>query len=154
MAFHSCGVNWHLLGCVRMTATEFNVNRVLVVNDASDSGHGRVDQLLLVNEGALLQFVRQRARIGQERHVREPVIAAPCVPIAAKSRKGQRGGRDKEKINTADWLIPSHSRTGNMDAAMIHQVNAAHVAVQAHFAIAFGILVHTGRRSNILDAIH
>ena len=41
-----------------------------------------------------------------------------------------------------------------MDAAMIHQVNAAHVTVQAHFAIAFGILVDTGRRSNILDAIH
>ena len=59
-----------------MTAAQFDIDRVFVVNDAADARHGRINQLLLVDERALLQLVRQRARIGQERYVLQAKISA------------------------------------------------------------------------------
>ena len=48
-----------------MASAEVDVDGVLVVNDAADAGHRRVNRLLLLDQGSLLQSLRQRARIGQ-----------------------------------------------------------------------------------------
>ena len=48
-----------------VASAEVDVDGVLVVNDAADAGHRRVNRLLLLDQGSLLQSFRQRARIGQ-----------------------------------------------------------------------------------------
>ena len=60
-----------------MTSSQFDVHGILIVDDASNARHGRVDQTFLLAQRATILSVGKRARVGEETHVADGEVAAP-----------------------------------------------------------------------------
>ena len=89
---------------MRMAAAQIDVHRVLVIDDATDARHGRVDQLLLLHQRPLLQLVRQRARIesthaAPRERAHAPADLSRLVAVQVTANK-------LLVLANGDWILP------------------------------------------------
>ena len=60
-----------------MTSSEFDVHRILIVDNPANPRHRRIDQTFLLAQRASILSVGKRARVGEETHVADGEVAAP-----------------------------------------------------------------------------
>ena len=60
-----------------MTSTQFYINCILVIDDASNTRHWRIDESFLLAQSPAVLAVREWTRVRQEAHVANTEVATP-----------------------------------------------------------------------------